>query len=52
MTGRYQYTGPKGDVVIVTYTADQNGYSPNVEIGLFSRPIPEVGAPVIASLVG
>lgn len=51
--GSYQYRGENGQVISVSYTADENGYRPKVTIELF-RLDGEPRAPpaLIASLVG
>lgn len=39
--GRYQYTSPEGQVVGLTYTADENGFQPKGEHLPTPPPIPE-----------
>jgi Insect cuticle protein len=30
--GEYSYMDPKGNTIIVTYTADENGYKPKLKL--------------------
>lgn len=40
-TGGYKYTSPEGEVVQITYTADENGYNPTGDVIPQPPPIPD-----------
>nr|XP_019550189.2 pupal cuticle protein Edg-78E-like [Aedes albopictus] len=40
-TGGYSYTSPEGEVIRITYTADENGYNPQGDAIPQPPPIPE-----------
>lgn len=46
VTGSYQYTGPQGELVSVTYVANENGYRPKVVVQYKVGPAVPVSVPV------
>ncbi|XP_055533654.1 pupal cuticle protein Edg-78E-like [Wyeomyia smithii] len=40
-TGGYKYTSPEGEVIQITYTADENGFNPQGDVIPQPPPIPE-----------
>lgn len=51
-SGSYEYTGLKGEIITVIYTADENGYRPKVNIRLLPLAPSRAPAALVASLVG
>ncbi|XP_055629059.1 pupal cuticle protein Edg-78E-like [Toxorhynchites rutilus septentrionalis] len=41
VTGGYRYTSPEGELIQITYTADENGYNPQGDAIPQPPPIPE-----------